>query len=390
MKVLSVVVSLDPELGGTQAAATQITRATQRAGVRNTVVTAATPAACERAGAYVRRLEAEGVRVKQFPAARWVPGADRLGVSLGAMCWLARRVGGYDLVHLHGVWGLTLLAALATARVRGVPVVVTPHESLTAIDIETSQNAIRQRLKLALRALYLRWTTVFVVNSQLEADTSLPEVSASRVNVAYHPLVEHDTPQAPPRSGGGPGERLRVGFLGRLHPKKNLDLVIDAVAELPDHVQLVVAGGGPLLERMQHHAEQRGVQRRVEWLGFVSPDERTGFLERIDILVMPSKFESFGMAAAEAMLEGVPVIVSEATGIAEVIRRHSAGVVVPPDAESVAAAIERLDRDRDALLALAVAGPRAVRDELSLESVGTSLREAYERALSAGAARYES
>lgn len=384
MKVLSVVASLDPELGGTPAAATQMMRATQRAGVSNTVVAAATPAARERAVAHVRRLEADGVRVKQFPAVRWLPGADKLGVSIAAMCWLARRSGGYDVVHLHGVWGLNLLAALATARVRGVPVVVTPHESLTAIDIETSQNAIRQRFKLALRALYLRWTSVFVVNSQLEADTSVPELSPHRVSIAYHP-VEHDTAHAQPRPRGT-DDRLRVGFLGRLHPKKNLDLVIDAVARLPDHVELVVAGGGPLLERMQRHAERRGVQGRVEWLGFVSPDERTQFLERIDVLVMPSTFESFGMSAAEAMLDGVPVIVSEPTGIAEVIRRHSAGVVVPPDVASVAAAIERLDGDRGALAALAVAGPQAVRDELSLERVGTSLREAYERALAVGAA----
>lgn len=380
MKVLSVVVSLDPELGGTQAAATQMTRATQRAGVTNTVVAAATPAARERAGAYVRRLQTDGVRVEQFAAARWLPGADKLGVSLGAMLWLARRAGRYDLIHLHGTWGLTLLAGLAAARARGVPVVVTPHESLAAIDIETSKNAIRRRLKLALRALYLRWTTVFVVNSQLEADTSVPEASAHRVSIAYHPVVEHDTAVERPLPRGEE-ERLRVGFLGRLHPKKNLDLVIDAVAMLPDHVELVVAGGGPLLEQMQGHAERLGVRDRVEWLGFVSPDERTRFLERIDVLVMPSTFESFGMSAAEAMLEGVAVIVSEATGIAEVIRRHSAGVVVPPDAKSVAAAIERLDRDRRALAAVAVAGPEAVRDELSLARVGAALRQAYERTL---------
>jgi glycosyltransferase involved in cell wall biosynthesis len=384
VKVLSVVVSLDPELGGTQAAATQMMRATQRAGISNTVVAVATSSARERAAAYVRRLEADGVRVEQFPAVRWLPGADKLGVSLRAMCWLLRRVGQYDVIHVHGVWGLTLITALAAARIRRVPVVVTPHESLTAIDIATSQNAIRQRIKLALRAMYLRWTTVFVVNSQLEADTSVPELSADRVNVTYHPVVEPDTPQTQPRPLGT-HEQLRVGFLGRLHPKKNLALVIDAIAELPDHVELVVAGGGSLLADMQRHAEERGVHGRVEWLGFVSPDERARFLERIDVLVMPSTFESFGMSAAEAMLDGVPVIVSEPTGIAEVIRRHSAGVVVPPDVESVAAAIGRLDADRPALAALAVAGQGAVREELSLEHAGDSLRQAYERALAAGA-----
>jgi glycosyltransferase involved in cell wall biosynthesis len=314
-----------------------------------------------------------------------LPGADKLGVSLKAMLWLARRAGHYDVIHVHGVWGLTLIAALAAARIRGVPVVVTPHESLTAIDIETSQSGMRQRIKLALRSLYLRWTAVFVVNSQLEADTSVPEVGAERVNVTYHPVVEPDTPPVQLQRRGA-GERLRVGFLGRLHPKKNLDLVIDAVAQLPDHIELVVAGGGELLGDMQRHAERRGIQGRVEWLGFVSPDERARFFEGIDLLVMPSTFESFGMSAAEAMLDGVPVIVSVPTGIAEVIKRHSAGVVVAPDAGSVAAAIERLDRDRGSLATLAAAGQEAVRDELSLEHAGMSLLKAYERALAVGAA----
>ena len=380
MKVLSVVVSLDPELGGTQAAAMQMMIATQRSGVSNTVVAAGTPAARERAVTYIRRLEADGVEVGQFQAVSWLPGADKLGVSVKAMSWLVRRVGDYDLVHVHGVWGLTLLTALAAAHLRGVPVVLTPHESLTAIDIETSQNAVRRQMKLALRAVYLRWTSAFVVNSQLEADTSVPEMSADRVNVVYHPVVEQGASKAELRPRGAE-ERLRVGFLGRLHPKKNLNLVIDAVARLPDHVELVVAGGGPLLEQMQRHSEQRGVQERVEWLGFVSPDERTRFLEGIDVLVMPSSFESFGMSAAEAMLDGIPVVVSEQTGIAEIIRRHSAGVVVPPDVESITAAIKRLDGDRGALLALAVAGREAVHDELSLEHAGISLRAAYERAM---------
>ena len=163
------------------------------------------------------------------------------------MWWLVRRAGNYDVVHLHGVWGLTLLAALAAARVRDVPVVVTPHESLTAIDIETSKNAIRRRLKLALRALYLRWTGL-----RRELATRGGHIVARgerhRVNVAYHPLSSA-TRRLHSRDARDADERLRVGFLGRLHPKKNLDLVIDAVAELPDHIELIVAGGGPLLER---------------------------------------------------------------------------------------------------------------------------------------------
>lgn len=93
MKVLAVVVSLDPALGGTQAAFTQITRATQFAGVDNTVLTSATSAAGERAAVYIRRLETAGVRVEQFRAVDRLPGADKSGASFAAVRWLVRRAG---------------------------------------------------------------------------------------------------------------------------------------------------------------------------------------------------------------------------------------------------------------------------------------------------------
>ena len=99
---------------------------------------------------------------------------------------------------------------------------------------------------------------------------------------------------------------------------------------------------------------------------------------------MPSVFESFGMSAAEAMLHAVPVLVTDRTGIAEVIGRRGGGVVSEPDPASVAAKVLELDRARDSLSAIGAAGQAAVLAELHADAIGPKLRDAYTEALELG------
>jgi len=258
----------------------------------------------------------------------------------------------------------------------GKPVVVTAHESLTAFDIDTSRSAARRRQKLFLRSLYLRYATLFVLTSELEASDSLP-LSARRRTV-YYPVLdrEGEVPALRPR---GEGRELRVGFLARIDPKKNLDLLIDSMAQLPDHVRLVIGGDGPadLVHSLRRRADGLGVSGRVQWLGFVEPGDRARFLENLDLLAMPSAFESFGLSAAEAMLHGVPVLVSQRTGIAEVIRRHGGGRVAEAGVSAVATAIGELDAERGALSRMGARGQAAVKEELDYARIGQALRDAY-------------
>jgi glycosyltransferase involved in cell wall biosynthesis len=262
----------------------------------------------------------------------------------------------------------------------GKPIVVTAHESLTTFDIDGSRSASRRRQKLFLKSLYMRYTTLFVLTSELEARHSLPPWVRQRT--VHCPVVDGEgaVPVVRPR-GEGPG--LRVGFLARIDPKKNLDLLIDAMAQLPDHVRLVIAGDGPadLAKSLRRRADRLGVSDRLEWLGFVEPGDRTRLLENLDLLAMPSAFESFGLSAAEAMLHGVPVLVSDRTGIAEVIGRHGGGRITEAAVPAIATAISELDADRGALGGMGACGQMAVREELNYARIGQSLYDAYTDAL---------
>ena len=382
MRILSLIPTLDPWEGGTPSAAVNMVIASHGAGARHTVAAAGTTAALQRARPMAEQLEERGVPVEEFPGLRFPRRkSSRWGLSPQMANWIWRTTSGFDLVHVHGVWGLGSTVGLAAGARHNTPVVVTAHESFTSFDIDDSPSRLRRRQKLWLKRAYLRWATLFLLTSRLEFEDSLAAAERRRAIAIPYPMVDSTGSLPPLRSRGTQGA-LRVGFLGRIHHKKNLDLLIGAIAQLPEHVRLTVAGDGPSAREARRRAEALGVGDRVTWLGFVSAERRESVFDGLDLLAMPSRFESFGMAAAEAMLHGVPVLVSDRTGIAEVIRRHGGGVIIEPHVSAITAAIQRLDRERAVLDQLGSAGQAAVSADLSFSQVGQAINQAYARALS--------
>jgi glycosyltransferase involved in cell wall biosynthesis len=383
MKVLSLFPSLDPAGGGIQSGGMALVLAGARAGVEHVVCCTERSGNRARSQLLIGELERAGVRVTTFPAVRRPAElADRWSVSVAQVPWIWSRVGEFDAVHIHGAWNIGALSGLAFARNKRIPIVVTSHESLTANDIDKSRSWPRRRQKLALKALYLRWTSLFVLTSELETNESLP-AGTPHETIPY-PLFDPGRPlaDAPIR---GTRDRLTIGYLGRIAPKKNLPIVIQALASLPEHVDLAIAGDGPaeLVEPARRLAQELGVASRINWLGFVPPDRREEFLDHIDLLAMPSSFESFGMAAAEAMLAGVPLVVSRRTGISEVVARRGGGVVIGADAQELAAAVKALDADRARIAELSAQARAAIVHELDYDRIGASIRAAYARAVTA-------
>jgi glycosyltransferase involved in cell wall biosynthesis len=223
-----------------------------------------------------------------------------------------------------------------------------------------------------LGALLLRWVDMVVFSSEIERRDS-PIASAGAAAVLPHPVVdERSEPPPVPR----PREGLSVGFLGRLHAKKNLPALLEAVAKCPG-VELVVAGSGPEEHDHRQRAAALGLDSRLQWLGFVDAEGKRKFFERIDVLAMPSLYECFGISAVEAMQAARPVIVSDTVGIAPAVADHEAGVVTGRDPESIAAAIGRLRDSPELRERFSRGATQAAREEFSFASFGRAVAGLY-------------
>lgn len=160
-----------------------------------------------------------------------------------------------------------------------------------------------------------------------------------------------------------------VVFVGRLDPQKAPEVLMDAMALLErqgPHCRCVLAGDGPLRAAMERRLAGSPAAGSIRLLGHW--DDVPGLLSAGDILAMPSRWEGFGLAAAEAMAAKLPVVATAVPGLTEVVADGHTGLLVPPDnAGALADAVARLAGDADLRQTMGRAGRERVQELFRIE-----------------------
>jgi glycosyltransferase involved in cell wall biosynthesis len=357
------------EWGGPTYAVANYAEALQRAGVECEVFTTTARGDRTLPALDAGTRDVRGVTTTYFPAA-----AGRQSFIAPAMATaLVRRVREFDLVHTHMLWAFPGIVASRIAHLRGVPYVVTPHGSLDPWSL--AQRAwMKKAFLLASENATLRRAALVHYTADAERDAVPMQFRALPSAVIANVIEPSDVPRA--RTGDD------VVILGRIHVMKGFDILVPAmraVIERRPTARLVIAGpdeGGykAAVERMIAEA---GIGTRVVFTGHIDAAARERLLASCALLVQPSYRENFGMSVAEAMAQGVPVVVSDRVNICDDIARTGAGEVVPRDVQQLAAAILRV---LDAPPAMGEAGRRLVRERYAPDVVGPAMRDAYQAA----------
>jgi glycosyltransferase involved in cell wall biosynthesis len=267
-------------------------------------------------------------------------------LMLLSMLRAARRAArSADLVHAH--WLLTA----TVARFAGRPFVVTLHGSGSAgrfSDVELA----RRRPGL-VRALLRPARAVICVSET---------VAGAMRRAGVENVVVIPNGVRIPDEVASPSEPPEVLYVGRLSPEKNVDTLLEAVGDL----NLVVAGDGPLRELVP------------QALGAVPHAEVERLLERCTLLVAPCEREGFGLAAAEAMAFGRPVVAAAGGGLLELVDDGETGLLVPPrDANALRDAVLRLLGDEVLRARLGGAARQQARKRLGWDAVIDRTLEVY-------------
>jgi N-acetyl-alpha-D-glucosaminyl L-malate synthase BshA len=180
-------------------------------------------------------------------------------------------------------------------------------------------------------------------------------------------------------TGGDPQTRVLV-HVSNFRPVKRIDAVIDVFARVAAVLPavLLLVGDGPEISLARRQAQRFGVSPHVHFLGAV--DNLVPVLSIADVFLLPSEQESFGLAAAEAMACGVPVVASNAGGLPEVIDNGVTGYLHPiGDVEAMAASAVALLSDADGHRRMASAAARRMRERFCTERVVPMYEDLYER-----------
>jgi glycosyltransferase involved in cell wall biosynthesis len=330
------------------------------------------------------RLRDADVRIKTFPVAKGLGRrAGSWGLSQSLALWIRQNYRDFDLIHCHGAWQMVTLLSAMGSDAKSPKLILSPHESMTTFDIGQSSSAATGLIKAWLRRYYAQRVDLFIMSSRLEANTSLPQGVRDSDHVAIIPHPVFDDAAQMPITGANraPSQTFKLGYLGRLHAKKNVHVILQALHQTPDPISLTVAGDGSELESLKSRATALGLDGRINWRGFVQGQDKAAFFDDIDVLVMPSEFECFGMAAAEAMAHGVPVLVGPDTGIAEIVRDHGGGEIVTAEAGPLQTAIEQLSKDPEKMAKYSRNALCAAHQALSFEAFGSAMMQQYEKIL---------
>jgi len=185
------------------------------------------------------------------------------------------------------------------------------------------------------------------------------------------------------------GRRHRILSVGRLVPRKGVDLVIRAIAELRDRgeddVELVIVGGSdgggkddPEVMRLSALAAELGVTDRVHLHGQVSQAHMPELLRSADLVVCAPWYEPFGIVPLESMACAVPVVAASVGGLIDSVVDGVTGVHVPPrDPQAIAASVSSLLADEDRLRALGAAGRARMESRYSWERIAADTARVY-------------
>jgi glycosyltransferase involved in cell wall biosynthesis len=305
--------------------------------------------------------------------------------------WLARHIADYDVVHIHALFSYASLPAAWFAARRGVPYIVRPLGTLERLGMQQHKPWLKRiSFPLVERRMLARAAAVHFTSERERAEAAELGVRERCVTLAMGidlgkfaqlPAPGWLAARAPHLAG-----RTVVLFLSRLDPKKGLDLLLPAFAELRQrepNVALVLAGGGEpqFVFGLKQMAARLGIADDLYWAGFLEGDEKLAALAAADMFVLPSYSENFGVAAVEALACGLPVLVSDQVGIHQEIAAAGAGIVVPTRVKPLAEGMARLCADPALRRTMARAARLLAAERFSLPSMTAGLLRMYADAM---------
>ena len=272
-------------------------------------------------------------------------GKGNYGFSLQACLWMLSHLKNYDVIVIHGLWQFHGFCAMLCCWWLKKDYVLFTHGML---DPWFQKNYPLKHLKkvfywlLAERWVMSRAKKVLFTSEQEKclARGSFPfyQCQEQVINYGTTPIsgsIDEDLfAQAYPEVRN----KRVILFLGRIHPKKGCDLLIEAFAdcccEMPD-VLLVMAGPDQVNWKvsLQSKAEKMGVAAKIIWTGMLKGDLKHGAIACAEVLILPSHQENFGIVVAEALSLSRPVLISNKVNIWKEILTAGAGFVEADDLE---------------------------------------------------------
>ena len=293
-----------------------------------------------------------------------------------------RSLGEYDIYHAQGIWQYPTYAIADVAKEKKKPYLITPRGMLYPQDIAKS-NKFFKMLSLKIRLLRdLNQAACVHVTCEDEMVHCRQLGVTSPIAIIPNPVEIKDYPYQKT------DEVFRLGYLGRLSPRKNVEGLIYAFAELGEEVQhaelLIIGGGDEAYEHFLKDEVERLGLKNVRFVGFLSGEEKDRAIASCSVLAMPSEFENLGNVILEGLVRGIPCIATQGAPWKE-LETHRCGWWVEYSQTAITDAVRKaLHTPVEDLQEMGKNGRKLMESAYSIEAVAHKMKELYQWILKKG------
>ena len=385
MKVLHVVPSYIPayHYGGPVKVTHELCKALVDRGLETTVFTTNSGLEKKPNVPLNEQQNLEGVNVTYYPVGL----VRRYCYSRDLAESIKTQIAKFDIVHIHSVFLYPTYITAYWCRRKNIPYIINPFGALDPDMIKLKSTLIKKIYIKMVEQHNIKKAAAVHLASSYEKKRFLSLGFNTPVAIVPRGLnVKNYTPCKSTIDLRKQYPQLKrkkiILFLGRIHFKKGLDLLALTFKKAVDKnkdIALVIAGSGEegYVGKVKALFREKGIMEYTLFTGMLLGSEKLSAIYGSNLFVLPSYGENFGVAALEAMVCGVPVVVTDRVGLYPDIEEYKAGIVTDCDSDKIAGAISKLLDNEDMRKSMGENGKRLVQDRFALDIVTDKMIAVY-------------
>ncbi|MEA5578978.1 hormogonium polysaccharide biosynthesis glycosyltransferase HpsP [Anabaena sp. UHCC 0451] len=341
MKILQIVPSISLIYGGPSQMVLGLAPALAKAGAEVTILTTDSNGDNGQKPLDVPlniSIQQDGYEIIYFRCAPF----RRYKFSVDLLKWLKNHAKEFNVAHIHALFSPVSSAAATLCRQQQLPYILRPLGTLDPADLQKKKQLKQLYVELIERRNIAGAAAIHFTSEQEAKISARFGVNTKDLVIPLGVIPPNNNSEDVRNKFDIPKDKPLILFMSRIDPKKGLELLISALEKLliaGFDFHFVLAGTNPqdpiYEEKIKSKIENSPLKSHTTITGFVTGETKAGLLQAADLFVLPSYYENFGIAVAEAMVAGVPVIISDQVHIYQQIIDSDSGWVGTTDVESI-------------------------------------------------------
>jgi glycosyltransferase involved in cell wall biosynthesis len=286
-------------------------------------------------------VNVDGVNVTYFKRYS----GDKTNVSPSLWLKLLKTAKNYDVIHLHSWWNTLIVVAARISLFSKTKVIVAPRGMLSKYIFATGKSNHKKLIHdLMGRKILSKCVLHATAQSEyLECRELIPGwegfVLPNIISLPNFEIVNSEN------------EVFTIIFLSRIHPKKGLEKLFEAISQLDINLKLKIAGTADdeYLKELKDLAVKLNIESKIEWLGWIDRGKKFNELQNADLFILVSLNENFANVVIEALHMGTAVLISEDVGLADFVKEENLGWISTHEVDNIVKNLKEAYNDKEKL-----------------------------------------